>query len=961
MRSPSILSTALAVAALGQCQMLFEPGSSDYQLADDTFAPTILVSGNEAPGVARAAGDLAADFGRVVGQEGTVAVTNSSSPEVDSESVIIVGTIGRSSLIDVLVSDGKLDVSEAEGQWESYVTRVVEEPFEGISWAYVIAGSDRRGAIYGLYDISEQIGVSPWYYWADVAIKTKTGIWVEPEGKYQKPPSVKYRGLFINDENPALLGWVGENFNGVFGADFYKLVFELILRLKGNYLWPAMWGKSFYTNDPASGGTAHEWGVVMGTSHHEPMARSEREQQTLLEGNWDWTTNREGIQTFFREGIERAKDWDTMWTMGMRGSGDVASPTLTAETLEDLITVQQTLLSEGLGRNLSDIPQTWVLYKEVSDYYVAGLEVPDTVTLLWTDDNSGNIIRVPIANETDRLAGAGVYYHFDYVGAPRSYKWINTVQLVKTWEQMHLAYNRNARQIWIANVGDLKPLEVPLAQFMDMAYDFDRWTTPESTTEWLTRWAGAGFDASVADETAAILNEYGVLVGRRKYELLSNSPFAFSTIHYDEAERNLAQWTDLLDRAQAVYDSLAEDRQVSFWQTVLHPIMAGKTVVDLYTKAAVNALYLSQARASTNVVAQQARDLFAQDAEITDRYHTENGGKWNHFVNQAHIGYTTWSDPPNNTNIMPTVRSIAASCRTNPLGVAIQGTTSAFPESTSLRLRSVDPYMPPTESRWLEVFARRNATFAYSISSNASYVTVSNDEGRLSFPGESDVRSIISVDWDSAPDGLSYAQLTVSSGATSAQLLLPVNKTSVPEGSGFVESNGVIAIDAAHFTSSESANGVSYVEIPHYGRTLSGVKAWPVTIGSQTPGSGPALRYSVYTTTTSSAPRLIVSLGASHNHDPTRPLAYAYSLDGADPVTVRYVATLPPHREGPDWSRAVVANGWTSTVSLGRTVSPGAHELSIWLLEPGVVLQKIALDLGGYRETALGPPESRNV
>jgi hypothetical protein len=498
---------------------------------------------------------------------------------------------------------------------------------------------------------------------------------------------------------------------------------------------------------------------------------------------------------------------------------------------------------------------------------------------------------------------------------------------------------------------------------MDMAYDMDRHTTPESTTEWLQRWAAAEFGPDVADATTDILNDYGTLVGRRKYELLSEMPFAFSTVNYDEAERNLAQWEELQDRAQGVYDGLDAEAQIAFFQLILHPILAGKTVVDLYTQTAINKLYAQQGRASTNQVAQKAHELFKKDAEITDRYHDLNGGKWDNFVNQVHIGYTSWDDPPNNTNIMPTQQWLSGSNAEGALGVAIQGSTVAYPDKEQLTLRSVDPYMPDEESRHFDIFARSNTTLTYKVESNTSYVSVSKTKGEVSAPGsDSDARNVISVNWDSAPDGLSYTELKVTSEDFTATLILPVNKTSVPSSfEGFVESNGVVAIEAGSFADAESKNGVSYIEIPHYGRTISGVKPWPASMGTQEPSTGPALVYNVYTTTSSSTPRLVVSLGSSHNHDPTRVIKYAYSIDGSEPKTVRPVSTEPPYREGPAWRKAVVENGWTSVESLAEGIDAGEHEIKIWLLEPGVVLQKFALDMGGYKTSALGPPQSKKV
>ncbi|KAE8409982.1 hypothetical protein BDV37DRAFT_277629 [Aspergillus pseudonomiae] len=956
----------LALLPRVHAYLLFTSGGSEFKLADQSTAPAIWTGEDDLIGVARAARDLAQDFGRVLGVNGTVSIVDTDGPDpAAGEPVIIAGTVGHSSLIDSLVSDGKLDISQVQGKWESYTSQIVHNPFDNVTWALAVAGSDRRGTIYGLYDISEQMGISPWYWWADVPVKTKPGIWVSPEGKVQKSPSVKYRGFFINDESPALSGWVSENFGDKFNSDFYRHVFELCLRLKGNYLWPAMWGKMFYVDDAENGAIAHEYGVIMGTSHHEPMARSEQEQKTYLEGEWDWGDNQANIKTFFQEGIDRAKDWDTMWTMGMRGEGDAASPTLTADDLEELIGVQQALLLDAF--NTSDplsIPQTWVLYKEVSDYYAAGMKVPDSVTLLWTDDNSGNLIRIPLANETDRAAGAGVYYHFDYVGSPRSYKWINTIQLVKTWEQMHLAYHKNARQIWIANVGDIKGLEVPLTHFMDMAYDMDRFDNTESTSAWLKQWAAREVNEQVADRTADILNQYGILVARRKYELLSRLPFAFSTTDYDEAETNLAQWENLLVQAQSVYSSLDAPTRTPFFEMVLHPVLAGKTVVDLYTKAALNGLYYQQGRISANYLAQEVHDLFAEDDEITQRYHDLEGGKWSPVMNQVHIGYTSWDDPANNTNVMPALNYTGVPERNEAMGVAIQHYSTTYPESDRLVLLSMDPYMPPNETRYIDIFARQNQTFPYSISSNASYVTVSNNEGSLSASrNTSDARSMITVDWNSVSPGLSYVELTVRSSKTSvATLILPLNKTTVPSTfTGFVESNGVISIEASHYNIAETSNDVSYVNIPHYGRTISAVKPWPVTIGTQDPSTGPALRYSLFTTTSSASARLIVSLGASHNHDPTRWIQFAYSLDGATPVTVRPVSSVLLYKEEQAWATAVMENGWTSVIELDGVVVVGEHELALWLLEPGVVLQKVVVDMGGYAASALGPPESMRV
>ena len=443
----------------------FAPDGTGLQLGGPAVGPEIRVAPNDLPGVFRVANDLAADFGRVLGANGTVVTADwgATSTSKSTKPIIVLGTIGHSSLIDNLVSSGKLSTSAVANKWETFSYQVVPSPWAGQDAAFVIAGSDMQGTIFGAYDVSERIGVSPWHWWADVPATKRQYIWAKSQSYVAGPPSVKFRGIFLNDESPGLTGWghgkyKDSQYGSPFITDFYKNIFELVLRLKGNYAWPAMWSSMFYLDDSKNGPTATEYGVYMGTSHHEPMARADKEQNRFLKGSWDWGSNKAGVQTFMEEGVTRSKNWSTIYTLGMRGSGDAASATLTSSALQDVIHWQQSVLKRVIGKPLSDIPQAWVMYKEVPGYWQKGMDVSDEVTLLWSDDNRGNIRRIPIANETNRAGGSGIYYHFDYVGDPRNYKWINTIQLQKTWEQMTLAHDRGIRNIWLANVGDLKGL-----------------------------------------------------------------------------------------------------------------------------------------------------------------------------------------------------------------------------------------------------------------------------------------------------------------------------------------------------------------------------------------------------------------------------------------------------------------------------------------------------------------------
>ncbi|OIW32683.1 hypothetical protein CONLIGDRAFT_699566 [Coniochaeta ligniaria NRRL 30616] len=946
----------------------FDDGGG-LKLAAPGVTPEIRVAPNDYPGVIRVANDLAADFGRVLGTNATVLSTdwNTTASKKSSNPVIIVGTIGKSTLIDGLVSNKRLDVSSITGKWEAFITQVVSAPWEGQDAIFVIAGSDMRGSVFGAYDVSEQIGVSPWLYWLDTPPKKCRYVWAQSTPYVEGPPSVKFRGIFLNDEDPALTGWGHANFKNsqygsAFGSDFYKRIFELVLRMKGNYLWPAMWSSMFYLDDAQNGPLASDWGIFMGTSHHEPMARADKEQGRFLKGSWDWKSNKAGCQAFMKDGVVRAKNWATMYTLGMRGSGDAASATLTSQALEEVIHWQQATLKDVLGKDLSDIPQQWVMYKEVPGYWANGMNVSDDVTLLWSDDNRGNIRRIPLGTETDRRGGSGMYYHFDYVGDPRNYKWINTIQLQKTWEQMSLAYDRGVQNIWIANVGDLKALELPTAHFMAMARDMSKFGDPSSTSTWLKSWSAQQFGDDVADDAASIMTTYGKLTARRKYEDLSMTPFAFNTVNYDEAELNFAEWTALADRAQAAYDKLSTTIQPTFFQAVLHPVIAGKNVFEIYTKAALLTKYINQHRVSANQLAKDVQSAFAADKSLKTRWDSLLNGKWKHFMDQTHLGYNNWQQP--NSDSIPKVSGVSSSSQTQAaagiMGVAIQDSDKFFPTASTLTLGTLTPFIPPDRKTWLDVFARDNGTFTYKITSNATYLSVSDPQQTILAPGsKTDIRHFISVNWTTAPSGSSTAALTVTAPSSTATILVPLSNPSLPPGfQGHIESTGAVSIEATHFSPSSSP---TYVSIPDYGRTHSGVHLPPLT-PSQQPAAGPALIYPFLTFSNATSAALTVYLSSSENANPNSPNRYSFSIDDGAVTTVQPTPLGNAGGEPAGWSQAVVSNAWVKTSKIGNgNLGAGAHVLKVWLLEPTMVLTKLVVDVGGLKASELGPPESFRV
>ncbi|HWU50064.1 MAG TPA: glycosyl hydrolase 115 family protein [Asticcacaulis sp.] len=593
--------------------------------------------------VARVAADFSADLGRVSGTDARIV----HSLDGATGDVVVIGEIGHSPLIDDWIKAGKLDVSAIQGQWEAYAQQVVD--LSNGHHALVITGADKRGAIYGTYDISAKMGVSPWYWWADVPTQHKDNLYVTA-GLRHDQPVVKYRGFFINDEEPSFGGWAREKFGGI-NHELYAHVFELDLRLKGNFLWPAMWGKAIADDDPQSLDTADDYGIVLGTSHHEPMTRAQEEwhrhqDQGVTGGAWDYTKNADKLNKFWRGGIERMVQGhhEDVVTVGMRGDGDEPMTEGSAvPLLESIVADQRKIIADVTGKPASETPQVWALYKEVQDYYDHGMKVPDDVTLLFSDDNWGQIRRLPKFSTPERAGGYGIYYHFDYVGGPRNYKWINTNQIEKTWQQMELADEAGADRLWIVNVGDIKPMEYPLSFFLDMAWN-PKAITPQALADYPTKWAGQQFGQSRAQGIGVTLTWYSQLSARIKPELLS-------ALNVDGAD--LADWDKLLDMTKLQGAGLDPAHKAAWFELVQYPVEAQQNLRQLYYAVAENKSFYDMNAKNANGYADAADRAFARDGELSAEYNHLLDGKWNHMMDQTHIGYTGWQEPK--TQIMPKV------------------------------------------------------------------------------------------------------------------------------------------------------------------------------------------------------------------------------------------------------------------------------------------------------------------
>jgi hypothetical protein len=642
--------TAFA-ACTGTVTVCAEAVPGAFRLISAGKPATVYVDADAATPTLRVAADFAADLERVSGQRAMVV----HSLEGLSGDVVIIGQAGRSALVDRLVKGSVL-----VGQWEAYSQSVFKNPVKGVDRALVIAGSDPRGTVFGVYDISAKMGVSPWYWWADVPVKRQADVSVTA-GERTDKPVVKYRGFFINDEEPAFGNWAREKFGGI-NSKLYAKVFELNLRLKGNYLWPAMWGKAIADDDPESLNVASQYGVILGTSHHEPMTRAQVEWHRHADGGvtggkWDYRTNSENLRKFWRGGMERGKTHENIITLGMRGDGDepMSEGTATA-LLGQIVADQRKIIEDVTGKPADQTPQVWALYKEVQDYYDHGMRVPDDVTLLFADDNWGQIRRLPDPKAPPRKGGYGIYYHFDYVGGPRNYKWLNTNQIEKTWQQMALAREAGADRLWIVNVGDIKPMEFPLSFFMDMAWNPDA-MTPEALKGYPQNWARQQFGPEQAWGIGQLLTRSSQYAARRKPELLNPELFMADT----DFRKMTQSYANLKKGAYEISAKLPDDAQDAWFQLVQHPIEANANLYELYDRVARNRRLAEINDPAANDEATAARWAFARDGQIAEQYHTLNGGKWNHMMSQTHIGYTYWQQP--DTDVMPELKEVAADAK----------------------------------------------------------------------------------------------------------------------------------------------------------------------------------------------------------------------------------------------------------------------------------------------------------
>ncbi len=827
-------------------------GSAGANTFDLASVSAIYVDPLELTLVKKSAEFLQLDIKRVTGKKPEISEAN----DAKGKNIIVVGSIAQSVLLKKLISNKKFNPS-LNGKWEAYHIQTISRPFPGVDNALVIAGSDRRGTAFGVFEVSKQIGVSPWYWWADVPVAERQNIFLKKNLSIADSPQVKYRGIFINDEAPALSNWTHEKFGG-FNHLFYEKVFELMLRLKANYLWPAMWGNAFYYDDSLNIKLADDYGIVIGTSHHEPLMRAHEEWKYFGNGRkWNYDSTTAGLREYWRGGMQRAWN-EKIVSIGMRGDGDEPMTRETAiSVLERIVNDQRQIIEETTGKPASETPQLWALYKEVQEYYDKGMRVPDDVTLLLCDDNWGNLRKLPRLYEKPRKGGYGIYYHFDYVGGPRNYKWVNTNPIPRVWEQMHLAWQYGVKNIWIVNVGDIKPMEFPISFFLDYAWNPEK-IDANDLHSYTEKWAAAQFDTTHAKEIAEIISLYAKYNSRRKPELLDANTYSLE--NYGEFFKVMRDFNNLLSKAEAINIKLPPKYHDAYFQLVLHPVKACANLNALYYYTALNRKAYKQRLSAANDYANRVKQLYETDSLISLQYHQLNNGKWNHLMSQTHIGYTYWQQPPFNK----------------------------IPQLYYIPEDSVESDIPMNE-----------------IMLRSARDQIKEMDGRPRFYEEDDY----------------------------------------------------VSIEAAHFTKSFNKGGINWKVLPDHGRTGDAITSFPVTSKPQVPGKGSAyLEYEFYTYSKGEFEVNAYFSPTLNFHNLEKGLQYAVSVDDEKPQLIS-INGEDKNTGGGIWNKWVAENIIIKKTK-HRIAMPGKHRLRYWVVDPGVVLQKLVLDFGGVLSSYLGPPET---
>ena len=970
-----LMLSALVAVSAGHAQVAVHEKSPEtkyaFPLASPRQTAAILYDASDAAVVKRAAELFAADVEAVTGRRPQVtSATGETGPAV------IVGTVGGSALIRRLSEAGKIDTAPLEGAWERYLIQTVANPLPGIRKALVIAGSDRRGAAYGLFTLSELIGVSPWYWWADVPVKKHAALHVDAPPTYSQTPSVRYRGIFLNDEDWGLTPWASQTFEperGNIGPRTYAKVCELLLRLKANYLAPAMHPVSTSFNQiPENKLVADTFAIVMGSTHCEPLllnTASEWDTQTM--GPWNYDKNKEGINRVLTQRVRENSPYENVYTLALRGLHDGAMSTTLpmhekVRMLQQALLDQRQILAENIDRPVETVPQAFTPYKEVLEIYSNGLELPDDVTIVWPDDNYGYMKRLSGVREQRRTGRSGVYYHVSYLGVPHSYLWFSTTPPSLMYEELRKAYDTTADRLWLLNCGDLKGSEMQVSLFLDMAWDIGRFTA-DNVVSYPARWLAGIFGEAYYDRLEAMTREHLRLAFPRKPEYmgwgyhwnrfdhnceqLTDTDFSFT--NYDEAPRRLEAYRKLGARAEALLHEIGDEARPAFYQLVYYPLRGAELMNRMTLGGQRNRWYARQGRAATNAVRDEVQRCYDSLQVITRGYNSLLGGKWNHMMSmrQNYDGVSAYFNLPH------LATHDAAGAPRLALQVAGEDVTGA---RAFHALPAFDNYLRRTYP--VEIYNRGGGTLAWTAHASEPWVVLSKSAGKTA----DEERITVGIDWEKAPSGNAVpAQIVFRAGEQSEKVLVSLFNPTAPSRAElrgiYVENNGCVSIPAAGCHRVRENDRIKITAVEDLGIEGPALQLGDPTAPLQIFRSRdvPCAEYDFYAFDAGSVDVYTYVLPTFPLHaDRDFRIGENTNTDTKYSVQIDDGALATPSSSHVEysqvWFESVLRNCAVNKSTL-HIDKPGRHTLRIRVGDPGIVLQKIVLDFGGMKRSYLGP------
>lgn len=970
-----LMLSALVAVSAGHAQVAVHEKSPKtkyaFTLASPRQTAAILYDASDAAVVKRAAELFAADVEAVTGRRPQVtSATGETGPAV------IVGTVGGSALIRRLSEAGKIDTAPLEGAWERYLIQTVANPLPGIRKALVIAGSDRRGAAYGLFTLSELIGVSPWYWWADVPVKKHAALHVDAPPTYSQTPSVRYRGIFLNDEDWGLTPWASQTFEperGNIGPRTYAKVCELLLRLKANYLAPAMHPVSTSFNQiPENKLVADTFAIVMGSTHCEPLLlNTASEWDTKTMGPWNYDKNKEGINRVLTQRVRENSPYENVYTLALRGLHDGAMSTTLpmhekVRMLQQALLDQRQILAENIDRPVETVPQAFTPYKEVLEIYSNGLELPDDVTIVWPDDNYGYMKRLSGVREQRRTGRSGVYYHVSYLGVPHSYLWFSTTPPSLMYEELRKAYDTTADRLWLLNCGDLKGSEMQVSLFLDMAWDIGRFTADNVVT-YPARWLAGIFGEAYYDRLEAMTREHLRLAFPRKPEYmgwgyhwnrfdhnceqLTDTDFSFT--NYNEAQRRLEAYRQLGARAEALLHEIGDEARPAFYQLVYYPLRGAELMNRMTLGGQRNRWYARQGRAATNAVRDEVQRCYDSLQVITRGYNSLLGGKWNHMMSmrQNYDGVSAYFNLPH------LATHDAAGAPRLALQVAGEDVTGA---RAFHALPAFDNYLRRTYP--VEIYNRGGGTLAWTAHASEPWVVLSKSAGKTA----DEERITVGIDWEKAPSGNAVpAQIVFRAGEQSEKVLVSLFNPTAPSRAElrgiYVENNGCVSIPAAGCHRVRENDRIKITAVEDLGIEGPALQLGDPTAPLQIFRSRdvPCAEYDFYAFDAGSVDVYTYVLPTFPLHaDRDFRIGENTNTDTKYSVQIDDGALATPSSSHVEysqvWFESVLRNCAVNKSTL-HIDKPGRHTLRIRVGDPGIVLQKIVLDFGGMKRSYLGP------